>query len=152
MRSRRRVVVGVSGGLLLGGGEHVAGKYHTGDGEDSGPQHDAPANLVRLGAHELVFRFRHHSVVVEVAFEWRVQQQQNDRGGECDEDDVDAEFIQRPKEDPGIGSGESVARRAQWRHEAVATATPEMTVAGSWSRELPRPPAKPPTSASIRSI
>ena len=33
----------------------------------------------------------------------------------------------------------------------VATATPEMRVAGSWSRELPSPPAKPPTSASSRS-
>ena len=34
---------------------------------------------------------------------------------------------------------------------AVATATPEMSVAGSWSRELPRPPAKPPASAMARS-
>ena len=34
---------------------------------------------------------------------------------------------------------------------AVATATPAMSVAGSWSRELPRPPAKPPASATARS-
>ena len=34
---------------------------------------------------------------------------------------------------------------------AVATATPEMSVAGSWSRDIPRPPAKPPASAIARS-
>ena len=34
---------------------------------------------------------------------------------------------------------------------AVATATPAISVAGSWSRELPRPPAKPPASATARS-
>ena len=34
---------------------------------------------------------------------------------------------------------------------AVATATPAMSVAGSWSRELPSPPAKPPASATARS-
>lgn len=112
------VVVGGAGGLLLCGRcEVVAGEDDAGDGEHHGSREDAPADPMRLREYQLVLLHGDNAVVVEVAFERRAEQEQDDLGGKADKDHVDAELIERGEEEPGVGRGDAVARGAQGRHE-----------------------------------